>query len=70
MGNEKIAPQDDIPMWTLVWTYWGYICGIIFAHLRKLTGWFSILLGWAQEDPAFLRIAVRLIPQASFLANN
>jgi serine palmitoyltransferase len=54
--GEKKALQDDIPTWTLIWTYWGFICGLIFAHVRSVTGWFATFLGQAEEDPAFLSV--------------
>jgi hypothetical protein len=49
---------DDIPLWTLAWTYWGFICAILTAHFRRLIFWVCTLLGFLQEDSAFLSAAV------------
>jgi serine palmitoyltransferase len=54
MGNSKLLPQDDIPLWTLIWTYWAFILGILLAHLRNFTNWLSVVTGRSEEDPAFL----------------
>lgn len=48
---------DDIPLWTLAWTYWGFICAILTAHFRRLIFWVCTLLGFLQEDSAFLSAA-------------
>ncbi len=49
---------DDIPLWTLAWTYWGFICAILTAHFRRLIFWVCTWLGFLQEDSAFLSAAV------------
>lgn len=53
MGHKPL-PQDDIPLWTLIWTYWAFILGICLAHLRNFTNWLSVATGRSEEDPAFV----------------
>jgi len=52
--NKKGNPIDDIPYGTLAWTYWAFIYAILTAHLRRFLFWICTLLGYLQEDPAFL----------------
>jgi len=58
MGHTKGNVIDDIPLWTLVWTYWGFIYAIITAHVRRCIFWMCTALGYLQEDPAFLSAKV------------
>jgi serine palmitoyltransferase len=41
-------------LWTLIWTYWAFIMGIISAHIRNGCHWVSILLGYGKEEEAFM----------------
>jgi serine palmitoyltransferase len=51
---QKALPQDEIPLWTLIWTYQAFILGILLAHFRNFTSWLSVATGRSEEDPAFV----------------
>lgn len=61
---QKALPQDEIPLWTLIWTYQAFILGILLAHFRNFTSWLSVVTGRSEEDPAFVCQEV-LLPPAS-----
>lgn len=61
---------DDIPLWTLAWTYWGFIYAILTAHMRRFLFWICALLGYLKEDPAFLSAEVRTSSSVVLLGNN
>ncbi len=54
MGNTTKVDQSRVPLWTLLWTFWGFVCCIIYAYLRKTLDFFSLLMGWSSEDPCFI----------------
>jgi serine palmitoyltransferase len=51
---QKALPQEEIPLWTLIWTYQAFILGILLAHFRNFTSWLSVVTGRSEEDPAFV----------------
>jgi serine palmitoyltransferase len=51
MGS--VHPAEDIPVFTLVWTYFAFILGICLAHFRNFTAYLSVITGRGEEDPAF-----------------
>jgi hypothetical protein len=59
---QKALPQDEIPLWTLIWTYQAFILGILLAHFRNFTSWLSVATGRSEEDPAFVCQEVLLPP--------
>jgi hypothetical protein len=58
----KGNPIDDIPVWTLGWTYWGFIFAILTAHFRRFIFWVCTVLGYLKEETAFLSVEVKSSP--------